>query len=409
MDGDVDMKNLRTTLIATATVVVVACALLASCGSVQSRLTPNRDLVPCACYPDIATSGTPRGSSGKSVREYLFKGHQLRIRQDGSISKVGLYALDLADSTGVYITIWRQGESGYNRVGESENILRRLRPGMINTITLSHPIAGVMEGDYYGIRCEQNGTQWRAQVLARGDVLNAVAYWFDSNPGDTDVDWEGGGSRSSVGQAVPIKLYMRAPVIVAIGDSIVAGAPLNFTFINENPATDIASTFPYNVRQALGVTLQNMSIGNRTIGEIGTCFGPDCVALKPRIAIIEGGVKDLMNNSEKSTFLGKWTDILNACRDNGIQAVALGILPWTEGTSQEMQTRDDWNASLKELVGNYADFIYVDTVPYVGTARATGPDGNLWDIRPEFDADGIHFTPAGYEKIAQAVLDAMGS
>jgi len=382
--------------------------VIRSCASTPEVLTRNTDLVRCACYPDIATSGAGIGSQGLSVREFLFRGQQLRVRQNGTIEKVELYIADLTDTDGLYITIWRKRGRTYDRVGESENMVASLIAGRVNELLLSDPVTDVEEGDYYGVRIAQNGPNPTEQLVARDDVENAVAFWMDSNPGDMDVDWDGLADGATLpGTAVPIRLYMQAPMMVAIGDSIVAGHPGNYSFIEEIPVSDPAASFPHHVAKSLDVTMQNMGAGNESVAEIERRFRDDCVSLKPRIAIIETGFRDLMIGTSEFDFRWAWNEMLKDCRENGIVAVVLGIPPFTMGTSEQVSTRDEWNEALRSLAGEFRGFIYVDYDDYVGQFREDGPPGNMWDIRDEYDADGVHFTPPGYEKIGGAVVDSM--
>ncbi len=376
-----------------------------------SLLTPNPDLVPCTCYPDIVVAGALTGSQGQAQREFLFKGQQLRIREDGMIERVEFYVNDLADTDGVYVTIWRRNEdgSGYARVGESENLISRLVAGQVNEVDLESLIDGVLTGDYFGVRLTQSGDSDVSQLVLRSDVQHAAVLWFDEDPGDNDVDWEhGADGHGEPGEAVPIHLYMQAPVIVAIGDSIVAGRPGNYSFTEAREVMDLTASFPNIVADALSVTVQNMGTGGNTIGQVEERLVRDCVELKPKIAIINGGVNDLhTGKTSKAAFLESWTAILDTCEQNGIVAVVIGILPWSNGSNARMRVRDEWNASLRALVESHDGFAYVDGDPYVGVHREGGDPNNLWDIARECDADGIHFTREGDSRIALAILDAI--
>ena len=402
----------RRLLIYTLATALVTLGLAGPAPSLESDLlTPNPDLVPCACYPDIVATGTLIGSQGCPEREFLFWGQQLRIRQDGTIERAEFYVNDLTDTNGVYVTIWRKNAEGdaYDRVGESENLISRLVAGQVNEVDFESPIDGVLTGDYYGMRLTQSGDSDVSQLVLRSDVQHAAVLWFDENPGDSHVDWEHGTEDAiGPGEAVPIRLCMRAPVIVAIGDSIVAGRPGNYSFTEAREAMDLSASFPNIVARALDVTAQNMGTGGNTIGQIEERFVRDCVELKPKIAIINGGVNDLNTwGTSKAAFLESWTAILDTCEENGIVAVVLGILPWSNGSNARMRTRDEWNASLRALVESYDGFVYVDGDPYVGVRRAGGDPNNLWDIAPECNADGTHFTREGDSRIALAILDAM--
>jgi len=101
--------------------------------------------------------------------------------------------------------------------------------------------------------------------------------------------------------------------------------------------------------------------------------------------------------------------MLDAAQAAGITTVVLKILPWTNGTNSQMQTRDDWNASLAALAAGYSNAVLVDASSYVGQYRASGSGGNLWDIQTAYNQDGVHFNQTGHGQIALAIAEAIGS
>jgi hypothetical protein len=95
--------------------------------------------------------------------------------------------------------------------------------------------------------------------------------------------------------------------------------------------------------------------------------------------------------------------------DSISKILVMKILPWSNGTNVQMQTRDDWNASLVTLAAGYSKAIVVDASSYVGQFRSGGDAGNLWDIQAVYNSDGVHFTSAGHGQIAQALADNLPS
>lgn len=386
----------------------IAIARINSITVIENDIFPrNTDLVYVGCYPEIATDGPDFGTNGEQFREFLFKGHQLRIRQNGTIEKVEFYVNELADTDSLYITIWRKNSSRYDRVGETENLVGMLVEGEINEVALEMPIEGVQEGDFYGVRITQDGPAETLQMTLREDVERARAYWFDSNPGNTGVDWEGGadgfGPESA---AVPIRFSMQAPLFVFIGDSILAGFPHCRTFIEYEERNDYKFAMPYLVASTLDVTYQNLGVSGQNISEIEERFQEDCIDLKPRVVVMIAGVNDVTRCTEEEGYVISWTHILNMLDDAGIHAVIFNILPSTEGTLEELRTRDIFNARIKELVESHG-FIWVDGDRAVGVNWLEGDPGNLWHMRPEYDYDGLHYTREGYVKVAETALEAL--
>jgi lysophospholipase L1-like esterase/peptidoglycan hydrolase-like protein with peptidoglycan-binding domain len=345
------------------------------------------------------------GAGGSNTRDFLTVGQSYRVRQNGTISRVRLCTVNKPVSmTGFYIKIWRADGSAYDLVGTSNNIVNDLVAGSCTTIDLSTPITGVQEGDYYGYRTEDNGGAYTHYALT--EQTGVTTYYADDVvPDSNDYNWVGGLSLSGV--VIPVELYMTAPQIAFIGDSIIAGHPAHYNFLETTATTDINSTIEKQFSNLTGYTYQNMGIGSQTTTNIATRFTADILNLKPRIVVIEGGVNDVAGSVEKATFISNWTSMLDAAQaDSSITTImVIKILPWTNGSTIQMQTRDDWNSSLATLAAGYSKAIVVDASSYVGEFRAGGDLGNLWNIQAAYDADGVHFNQAGHTQIAQAIAD----
>lgn len=367
-------------------------------------LTPNADLSIAGPY-DTAASGTANWgvTTGSAItsRDFLTDGQRYRIRQTGSIVRLRLYAAQQLDLTGFYLKIWRKDGTTYDLVGTSENLISQFTYGDFVTVNLTTPLA-VQEGDYYGYRMENNNLGgW--YFYARTGIAGAKSYYVNNVvPGAADYDW--GSQLSANGAVLPIELYMQSPQVAFIGDSIIAGHPAHYDFLETTTTTNIPSTIERQFANLTGYVYQNMGIGSQTTTQIAARFANDVIGLHPRAVVMDGGVNDIAGGSiTKTTFLTNWTSMLNACRDNDIIPIVIPILPWTNGTTAQMTTRDDWNASLLALAETYEDAIVVDMSSAVGQFAADGPEGNLWDIKTAYNADGVHFNTAGHGVIAAAL------
>lgn len=196
-------------------------------------------------------------------------------------------------------------------------------------------------------------------------------------------------------------------VILVTGDSIAAELT-DMIFSDAAPDGDLCSAFGFGPLEDNSVYVINTAVGGARIAGIESRFAGDCVTFTPEIVIINGGTNDIRHmDTPKSTFIDSWTSMLDFCDQNGIRAVVLGIVPCSGCSNGKMRVRDDWNESLKELVSGYDGFFFVDADPYVGVFREGGDEGNLWDIKPEYDrGDALHFNREGATMIARAILDA---
>lgn len=368
---------------------------------------PSADLVRVAPYDQAITgSGNWGAGTGNTFREFLTVGQRYRIRQNGAIARCRLYTATTNQLTGFYLTVWRKDGSTYDRVGSSGNLCSSLVSGEIATIDLDVPIP-VQEGDYYGYRLEST-TPNGYNFFARTGVAGVTSYYVNNtNPSQVDFDWTSGSLL--VGAVLPIELLMGAPQVAFIGDSIIAGHPAHYSFIETVATTAIESTIERQFANLTGYTYQNLGVGSQTTAGIVARFADDLLGVKPRLAIIEGGVNDLATGVSKANYLANMNGMLAAAQaDINITTVAvLKILPWSNGTLTQMQAWNEWNAALVATASNYAKAIVVDASSYVGQFRTGGDPSNLWNIQAIYNADGVHFNQAGHAQIAQAIADAL--
>jgi lysophospholipase L1-like esterase len=371
-------------------------------------LAPNPDLVSCGPY-DTIVAGTANwgttASDGAHSREFLTLGQQYRIRQNGTVSRIRVNLQDAAGLTGFYFRVWRKIDQTYDLVGSSENLAPVMMAGP-NTLDLTRPIAA-LEGDYYGYRVE---SMTAANFFARTRPEVTSYFVADASYGSTDFDWNA--QPKVKGRVLPIEMSMQAPILVGIGDSIMSGWPAHHTFLEGSPTGRIGADIVSYLGQHWRVTRQNMGIPGQTVAQFVARFTPDVVNLKPRIALLEGGGSA---DIERSDGLGKTLEIylanfkkmLDACQANGIKPVVLLILPRGSGTTADQsQKRDIWNAALRDLAKGYSGAVVVDASAYVGVSRPDGSPNNLSSIDRAYSAgDKWHFTPAGYQRIAEAVVD----
>lgn len=327
--------------------------------------------------------------------------HRTRIRQAGSITRVAFYLPSKpAALTAFYFQVWRKNGSNYDRIGQ-ENVLSSMVAASDNDITLATPI-DVLEGDYVGYGYTVSSDPGN---FLNGVTLASSGRYVNSTPTSSGYNWSAG---TSLGQYWPINTYMKAPVIVSIGNSIAAGHTAHDSYIEQSVSPDApTTTYIYKVGALLNVPTQNMGIGSQGTGTISARFAADVVALKPRYAIIEGGVNDVAAGTANGTIITNFTSMLNAAVAADIIPVVMLVLPWTDGTDPQSQQIDALNILLTALVATYPTAILVDARAGVGQEKVGGDPGNLWDIQTSYDADGIHFNAAGNTVIAQYIANAI--
>lgn len=360
----------------------------------EKQLSRNADEVWSGGYSSIATN------SGLGGYVYLNRNNLSLCRINGTITKVIIRPNQITDPW--HFRVYRKSGATYDRIYE-ENITSKLTAGQTCTVTLGAGCV-VMDGDF--VQITTSGDIGYIAGAATSLKYGARATYEPPDAADENFDAYG-----SLSYILTIQLLAQAPLVVVIGDSIAAGhnghySGLEASFTNV-PANSIGGQL-YLINSKY--VYQNMGIGSQTSTNIKDRFTANCVALKPKIAIINGGVNDIAGGSiTKATFLANYTTMLDACLTNDILPVVCKILPWTAGTNEQMQTRDEWMADLKTLVesATYNGAVWVDFDTAMGKNRATGDAGNLWDLQtdPDYNDDNIHPTLLGYAKMAE-VIDA---
>lgn len=398
---------------ATTQVVGDATTKVATDAFVQNALPPkhvsNGGSVLAGPYQTVASGSANFGpSTGQTALDFVSVGHNYRMLQDGTVSKAGFYLPSTTGITALYVKVWRQQGTKFDLVGVSDNIVASIGVGT-NLITLGTPISGVQAGDYVGLRLEY--TSASAQNIFASTVSNNVIYSvLNATPATAQYDWAAHTTTSSRG--IIVTGYMSAPIFVAIGDSIVSGFSSARSYA-DGDATNlltIIQSYPYALGLQLGgVVNQNVGISGQSSTAIAARFAVDVVAKNPTLAIIEGGVNDILASVSNVTIIANYTSMLNAALAAGIKPVVIGVLPFAGSggsTNAMLQQRDALNILLRALVTNATyNGVYVNPDP-MGTYFVTGDANNLWQLAYQ-GTDATHPSPAGYIRLAQIIYDTL--
>ena len=352
----------------------------------------NSDIVKASGRVGIIT-GTPTANFSTTGRDNINLNNVSCSRQNGLLHSVQLY-LNGPLISFLKLLVWRKNLSGtWDMVAESGDLSSGLIDG-VNTIDLTGHDVSIKEGDYIGLE----GVDSHYSMLRQtGYPENSYAYVNTSLVDYTDFDWNAQGVSPSV---LPLITYQQAPLIVLIGGSSMAGHPghysgIEISFIN-NPAHSLGYQL-YQLNEKY--VCQQMGIGSQTSANVLARFDADCVDLKPKFAIIYTGINDLADGTvTKAQFIANNTSMLEKCALNDIIPIVLAIMPWTSGTYDQMVTRDEWNTDLKILAESYGYFVNSESV--TGQYRATGTEGNLWNILSVYNSDNVHLNQDGYTALA---------
>jgi len=327
------------------------------------------------------------------------------IRQTGNLTKVDLCKIqNQSKLSKLDLIIWRRASIHvYNKIATIDCL--PVNNGL-NTKIFGTSIP-VLEGDAYGFQVI--GTA--GQSVGYDGNASYVVYYKDGAVG-TPFDWPISAT-GSLNILSVCHFYMQAPLIIAIGDSLMASQPSHSSFIDSSfTNVDLPTAWTTKLLSMdSSCVFQNCGLGNRTTTQILAAFDTYCINAKPKITVINGGINDIAGGViTKATFLSNWTSMLDKCVTANIFPICWGIMPWNAGTNVQMQTRDDWNASLKTLVESYTNIRakYINWDILLGQFRAGGDAGNLWDIIPSLkNVDNVHLNNAGYTIVANTVYNVL--
>ena len=375
------------------------------------NVTGRTNVVQVAPYQSATYAAGDFGpNSGETSFEFINGGNAQRLRQTGTLQRVKVSIAATTGVTGFYVKLWRKlASNNYSLVGTSENLNSQLSAGIVDTLDLSTPIAAQL-GDYVGVRVTYSSAS--AQLFNSETPVNTSSTIYSiSNTTATDTFFAWESQTATANACVVLESYMTAPVLVAIGDSIMSGNSGTASLIETNGTYVAGIDIPDRIATGTRWSVQNMGYsGNRLVGNILPRWTNDVLNSYPRIALLEGGVNDLRDGASTASILAAYNTMLSNCVTAGIQPVLIGIMPFrtlSGATDLMLTNRDVLNLQLRSAVTS-AGGVYVDPDPYIGAFYSGGPVNNRWQLTRTADSgDGIHLSNLGRAAVVKAVFEAI--
>ncbi len=186
--------------------------------------------------------------------------------------------------------------------------------------------------------------------------------------------------------------------IVALGDSTTAGTPAFKSPIEAPPngRGDPASQYAYWLMTSHPEwEVLNRGVDGERSDQIRGRFERDVVAAAPKAVVIIAGVNDVYQGRSVEHVCAELSVMYARAGQAGIRVVAGSILPYNTATPEQnarMQQINDW-------IRRQPGIVFVDT-------RAAAAAGGNPDMLLD-SADGLHPTPAGYRRVADAIRPAL--
>ena len=369
---------------------------------------PSQGVARCHDYGNDAELGAANGgNSNGAVWDYLLALDGQRARQAGTISTVKMTVPDVSQFNYFYITHWRINSAGtYDLIDISDDVMASLEDGVIGTHTFATPWTDVRLGDHFGFRMSQAVTGPSIRYATGLGFNYRTTYSSGSAMPDEGANWSALGTYTNE-ISFPMELYIEAPQLVYIGDSIMAGHTESGSLIESYGAFEPTKDLPYLVTKLLSGdgtlgTYQNMGIGGQTLEEIDARFIADAVDLNPWGIVINGMVNDIDDARSSVDILANVASIITKAA--GKHLFFMLALPWQASSTAEAQQIDYLNEEIKALLDAEENMYYIDPTAFISNFRTGGDAGNAWDFPLYYTAsDTIHPNFEGYKLIADII------
>jgi lysophospholipase L1-like esterase len=194
----------------------------------------------------------------------------------------------------------------------------------------------------------------------------------------------------------------RATRIVAVGDSTTAGTPGFLSPLEAPPdgRGDVTSQYAYWLTQARpDWQVFNRGVNGERSDQIAARFARDVIDASPAVVIIIAGVNDIYQGLPASRVTANLRTMYDRAAHAGIRVVAGTIVPYntaTDDANARMRAVNEWIRSQQRGEPPVA-------VADTRMAVAKPGDPNRLDDSP----DGLHPSPAGYRRMADALLPVL--
>lgn len=191
----------------------------------------------------------------------------------------------------------------------------------------------------------------------------------------------------------------RPPIrIVALGDSTTAGTP-GFRSPVEAPPNgtgDETSQYAYWLMKAHPQwDVVNCGVDGERSDQILARFERDVAARRPRVVVIIAGVNDVYQGRAAAFVTTQLASMYARAAEAGIAVVAGSIIPYNTATPEQNARMHEINDWIRGQRG----------ITFVETRAAVAASGSA-DTLAE-SPDGLHPSPAGYRRMAEAIGPAL--
>lgn len=205
--------------------------------------------------------------------------------------------------------------------------------------------------------------------------------------------------------AAPVPTAMSQKIsIVAMGDSTTAGTPGWKSRVEAPPdgAGDETSQYAWWLMQARpDWDVVNQGVNGERSDQILARFDRDVLARRPRVVVIIAGVNDVYQGRPAAHVIEQLAAMYDRAKRAGIEVVAGTIIPYDTATPDQNARMRAVNEWIRTTAAADPSIAYVDTR---AAAAAAGDPDRLFE-----SPDGLHPSPAGYRRMADAIRPVIES
>jgi len=235
----------------------------------------------------------------------------------------------------------------------------------------------------------------------------------------------GGAPHSADTSLLARHAFSKGDTGVCIGNSIISGHPWKHSGLELNDLTrpDSPGQISYQLAQLTKFPWYNHGIGGQTTVDIRKRFLRDAIGLTedphdyrgtrtlpgtPGYVVLEGGVNDIQNGIPLDTIKNNIVWMASTCKQYKVHCIVLNCVSIGDGVFQKPQADEvselnTWLAA-GALDSVHAIIIDINSLWNSGAYGGVSRYGNDNLHYSSLVADDVHFYPAGYDSVANAIF-----
>lgn len=192
-----------------------------------------------------------------------------------------------------------------------------------------------------------------------------------------------------------------ATIVVALGDSITAGAPgwdPDAAVRARTGATNPESQWPYWAERANpGLAFANHGVNGECTEEIAARL--DAAVAGAVGIVVQGGINDVVHGRPLRETTTNLTRMIRRAKELGLAVAIAEVLPWNNGIGDAADRVRELNRSIAEIAASER----VPVLPFYATLEDPERPGRMADA---WTADGNHPSVKGHRRLGELAFDA---